>query len=123
MIGKLLAGAAVSVGLLSGTAGAAFGATSGTVPAGGCAHASKVLHRLEAVEARITVALPKLQAAEQKATQNGHPKLAARIGKRITRLQILQSKASARIPKIEQRCPGTGGNGTASVQPTSSLTL
>lgn|SRR5487761_1697598 len=129
MIGKFVTAAALSVGLVAGTAGTAFAATSGpgtsgSTPTAKCAKAAKVLTRLDKVEGHITTVLPKWEAAEQKATQNGHPKLAARIEKRIKRLERLQSQGNARIQKIEQRCPGlsSGASGSASVQPTASVT-
>ena len=116
MARRLVGAALVSGALVLGTAGAAFGATGATgtpgsagagAGAGRCTTlAPRVLERLDKVDSRITTALPKLQAAQQRATSADHTKRAKRIGSQISRLQKRQHKVEARIARIEQRCPG-----------------
>jgi hypothetical protein len=122
---KLVVGA-VAVGALSlGTAGIAGAATTAPTPKVArhfnCANATRVLARIDKGEARITAGLPKLTAAKAKATQAGDTKLAARIQKRITRLE--SAKFHARLTRvsaaIEAKCnvsvPGTtSGSSSAS---------
>jgi hypothetical protein len=98
----------VGVAVAAPASGSGGGATS-TPKAPGhptCANAPKALARIEKVEAKITTRLGKLDTAEQRATQNNHPKLAKRIQTRIDRLDTLQSKAQTRANKIDARCPG-----------------
>jgi hypothetical protein len=94
-----------------GTCGAAFAGTtpSGSTPAASrhitCARASKALSRIDKVEAAVTKRLPKLEAAETRLTTAGHTKRAARVEKRIERLQNANVKAGARAQKIQAKCP------------------
>jgi hypothetical protein len=95
-----------------GTGGAAFAGTSttsGSTPAASrhstCARASKALSRIDKVEAAVTKRLPKLEAAETRLTTAGHTKRAARVEKRIERLQNANVKAGARAQKIQAKCP------------------
>lgn len=71
-----------------------------------CSRAPKVLGRLQKIEARIAAGLPKLHAAEAKATASGNTRRAARIQKAITRLE--RPGAAARLQKfasaIEAKC-------------------
>ena len=110
---KLIVGV-VAVGALSvGAAGVAGAATSGTVnvaPAGAhsfnCANASKVLGEIQNAESHIANGLPKLTAAQAKASAAGKTRLAARLQRRITRLESATFKA--RLDKatsaIEAKC-------------------
>ena len=90
---------------LSGTAGAAP-----TVPKVGahfnCANADKVLTRIQAGEARIAAGLPKLTAAEAKATAAGETRRSARIQKLITRLEspTLKTRLDKLATAIEAKC-------------------
>ena len=125
-IGYLVA-AAVTVGTLafgaSGVAGAtapALTATSGTPAAStqltpgaqrrlshfSCSRAPKALGRLQKVEARIAAGLPKLHAAETKATAAGKTKRANRIQKAITRLERpgTTARLQALAAAIEAKC-------------------
>jgi hypothetical protein len=129
---KRLVVGAVAVGALSlgaagvgGAAGIGGAATTATTPAVAkhfnCANAAKVLARIDKGEARIAAGLPKLTAAEAKATQAGHAKLAARLQKWITRLESSQFKArlTRASSAIEAKChvsaPGmTSGSSTGS---------
>jgi hypothetical protein len=116
--GKALVVGAVAVGALTlGTAGIAGAAAPGTsvsassvTPAAlarfNCANATKALTRIEKVEGRVSAGLPKLKAAEAKANQAGRTRRAARIEKRIKRLESTTfgtrlTKASA---AIEAKC-------------------
>ena len=115
---KLVVGA-VAVGSLSiGTAGAATTPTTApattptTAPAKtpgrhfNCARATKVLTRIDKVEARIAAKLPGLTAREARAAKAGRTKRAARLQKEITRFE--SPKFSARLTKasaaIEAKC-------------------
>ena len=111
----------------SGTATVASGAaTSGGGASGNpngsanCSAAGVRLARLEKVQTRISTALPKLEAAEAKAKSNGHPKLAARLAPRVSRLEKLQPRVSNRITRIERRCPGASPSAGGSSTPSSS---
>ncbi len=109
---KKLAIGVVAVGALSlGTAGIAGAATSSVaVPKVGkhfnCARATKVLTRIEKIDSRITAGLPKLKAAEEKATTAGRMARAARLEKRITRLEApqLQARLTKASAAIEAKC-------------------
>ena len=106
---------AAAVGALSiGAAGIAGAATpaqaSVRAPVVGknfnCANAQKVLTRIEQGESQIAAGLPKLTAAQQKAQQAGKIQRAARLQKKITRLESPTFKARlARVSqKIESKC-------------------
>lgn len=109
---KSLVIGAVAVGALTigsaGIAGAATPATPATASAQqfNCANASKVLTRIQNGEARIADGLPKLTAAEAKATAAGRTKLAARIQRRITRLEspAFKNRLDRVASKIEAKC-------------------
>jgi hypothetical protein len=101
----------VAVGALSmGSAGIAGAATTTTAPTSvahfNCARAGKVLARIEKGEAHIAAGLPRLTAAEAKAKANGNTARAARIEKRIARLE--SSTFKARLTRvsaaIEAKC-------------------
>jgi hypothetical protein len=102
---KLIVGV-VAVGALTvGAAGMAGAATTGTASATparvhtfNCANAPKVLARIQKVEGDIANGLPKLTAAQAKASAAGKTKVAARLQKRITRLE--SSTFKARLDKI-----------------------
>jgi hypothetical protein len=97
---KLIVGV-VAVGALSvGAAGIAGAATTGSTSATpsavrsfNCANAPKVLARIQTAETHIANGLPKLTAAQAKAASAGKTKVAARLQKRITRLESPAFKA------------------------------
>ena len=103
----------VAVGALSlgatGIAGAATTGSTGSVPAAGtsinCANASKVLERIQTRESHIAAGLPKLTAAQAKAAQSGDAARAARLQKRITKLE--SPKFKARLDGISKRIEAT----------------
>ena len=123
---KLLVATVAAGALALGTAGVAgasaptLAASSGTpvattpqaAPATGrlshfsCARAGKALARIQRAEAAIAAGLPKLHAAESKATASGRARRAARIQKAINRLG--RPGESARLQKlatgIEAKC-------------------
>jgi len=110
---KAVAATVVCGAVALGTGGAAF-ATSGTANGSGstttarhftCARAPKALARINKVEAAVTKRLPKLEAAESKASASGHSKLATRIENRINKLDKVNTKAAALATKIEAKCP------------------
>jgi len=122
---NLAATAMVCVVLSLGSAGVAAAATTPTttgptttVPAPAahrfnCSRAPKALTRITRVENTISRHLPKLEAAERKATKAGHSKIAIRLEKRIHRLQKIDSRVGTLSHKIEAKCP-TGTSGTSS---------
>ncbi len=97
---KLIVGV-VAVGALSvGAAGIAGAATPGSSSASptathtfNCANAPKVLARIQKAETDIANGLPKLTAAQAKAASAGRTTLAARLQRRITRLESPTFKA------------------------------
>ena len=90
------AGAADAAGAAAPTSTATAGTSAATVqltpgakdrlPHFSCSRATKVLTKIQHAEAGIAAGLPKLHAAEAKATAAGETGKAARIGNRITRL-------------------------------------
>ena len=117
LVQKAVAATVVCGAVALGTGGAAFATTSTTNGSGAattarhfnCARAPKALARINKVEAAVAKRLPKLAAAESKASSAGHSKLASRIEKRINTLDKVNSKAAALATKIEAKCP-SGGN-------------
>jgi hypothetical protein len=141
---RRLAAAAVTAGALSlalsGAAGAAapspYATTTATttVPAVGsavtsasagrlthfsCSRADRALTRIRTTEGRIAAGLPKLHAAESRASAAGKTRRAARIQTRIARLERpgvttrLQGLASA----IEAKCSGSTPSTTPATTP------
>jgi hypothetical protein len=112
---KAVAATVVCGAVALGTGGAAFattGTTNGSTPTArhfNCARAPKALARISKVEAAVSKRLPKLEAAESKASSAGHSKLAARIETRITKLEKVNTKAAALATKIGAKCP-SGSN-------------
>jgi hypothetical protein len=98
-------GTALTFGAGAALAGAATSPTSGTPTAAQCAKAAKVEARIEARLAKANnTLLPKMEAREAKAVSSGHPKVAAAIAKRIDTVKKLETRAQARLSKIEARC-------------------
>jgi hypothetical protein len=128
----------LGVGGLAGAATAAPSstpapATTPTTPAThrhfNCARGPRVLARIQKIDARIKAGLPKLQAAEQKAKTAGHTKAAARIERRISRLE--RPKTTARLDRlsaaIETKCgvsapTASSSTGTAPAPTTTTTT-
>ncbi|HEY6624285.1 MAG TPA: hypothetical protein VIX85_10665 [Acidimicrobiales bacterium] len=119
---KIVVGALVTGSLTLGMSGVAFASTptssssSSTVAAGqfNCANATKALTRIQKIEGRIDAGLPKLTAAQQKASSNGHTKLAARLQKRITRYETatFKQRLQTRMQKIETKCNVSAPSGS-----------
>ena len=113
MMRKLIAVAAVSgslglgaVGLVgTGTAGAAT--PTPVTKAAACAKAEKVAARITTLESKAAVWLPKAQANEAKATAAGKTKLEAAIGRRISRVQKLETRGNTLLAKIAAKCGAT----------------
>jgi hypothetical protein len=107
---KLLVGAVATGAMALGTAGVAGAVSTTTVPKVvkhfNCARAPKVLSRIQKGEAKIAAGLPRLTAAEAKATKNGNAQRAARIKRRIDRLESPAFKARLDKAKatIEAKC-------------------
>jgi hypothetical protein len=111
--GAGVASAATPTGTSSGaTAPAGTGTGTGTGTGANrttfCARAPQLLARIGKLEAKASVWLPKAEAREAKATQNHHPKVAARIAKRITRVQKIEARGTTLEQKINAACPGAG---------------
>jgi hypothetical protein len=118
MTHKLMAGVALGTALTFGAGAALVGAatapTSGTPTTAQCAKAAKVEARIEARLAKVNNALlPKMESREAKAVSTNHPKVAARIAKRIDAVKKLESRAQDRLSKIEAKC-GTAAPATSS---------
>jgi len=119
---KAVAATVVCGTLALGSTGVASAATPATAGAPAavthitCARAPKALTRIARVESAIARRLPRLQAAQSKATAAGHATLATRIERRINRLQTVNTKAGALAEKVNARCPApTRSTGSTSV--------
>jgi hypothetical protein len=120
----LLAGAVLGTTLTLGGAGLAGAATSTPTPGGTstptaaqCAKAQKVEARIQHRLDKAGTWLPKAEAREAKAVSSGHPKLATRLERRISRVKNFQTRAAARLAKIQATC---GNGGTAAPSATTS---
>jgi hypothetical protein len=84
-----------------------------------CAHATKALTRIGKVEAHVAAGLPKLTAAQAQAARNGHPVRAARLERRISRLEgaTFGTRLTRASAAIEAKChvpaPAVGGGTNA----------
>ncbi len=107
---KLMIGSLAVATVALGTAGVAGAAPTTPAHKGShhhnCARAPKMLSRISSVEASIAAGLPKLNAAEARAQQNGNTKRADRIKRRITRMESAAFKArlAKRAAAIEAKC-------------------
>jgi hypothetical protein len=72
-----------------------------------CGRATKAMARITKAEAAISTRLPKLEATESRLTSAGHAKLAARVERRIQRLQTAEGKLGGLASKIQAKCPTT----------------
>jgi hypothetical protein len=106
-VGALTIGAASLAGAATPTPSATT-ATSAPPAAAhvSCTRATKVLTRIQRGQAHIAAGLPRLTAAEAKATQSGNTARAARIKRRIDRLESTQFKdrLTKAASAIEARC-------------------
>ena len=110
IIKKLITTTALASALTLGAAGVAGAAGPPASTAAGshtvdCTRAAKVLTRLEALDQRTGTFLSKAPIREQQAVSGGHPVLAARIEKRITRVQKVQARLQRWISRIQAACP------------------
>jgi hypothetical protein len=123
MLKKLVVGALVAGSLTLGTAGIASAATPTSSPSAAaptpakqfnCDNATKALTRIQKVEGRITAGLPKLTAAQQKASGAGNTKRADRLQKRITRLEspAVKQRLQNLSQKIETKCNVSAPSGS-----------
>jgi hypothetical protein len=121
MLKKLAVGALVAGSLTLGMAGTAFASTptsspSASTPASqfNCANATKALARIQKIEGRIDAGLPKLTAAQQKASSAGHTVRADRLQKRIARLEsaAFKQRLQTRSQKIEETCNVSAPSGS-----------
>ncbi len=103
-------GAVASAAPASGSASTGAGTQSHHLT---CADAPKILARIQTVDAKVAARLPKLQAAESKATAAGKTKLAGRIQDRINRLDQVQAKTAAISAKVAAKCPAPAGGTTS----------
>jgi len=78
--------------------------TSPATQATRCAKAQKLAVRIHTAETKATAWVPKAQAREAKATAAGHTKLAARIARRIARVQKRETRGTALLAKISAKC-------------------
>ena len=113
MIRKVIAIAGLSGALALGIGGVASATTTSTPPSGGtathtfdCSRAPRALARIAKLESKAGTWLPKAQAREATAQQNGHTTVADRIAKRIARVQKFQTRGTSIQQKIQAKCPG-----------------
>jgi hypothetical protein len=89
-----------------------------------CARAPRALARIDRIEARISAGLPKLNQAEARAKAAGNTQRAARIQKRIDRLDspALKSRLDRLTARIDAKCgapaPTTGHTTTTTAPAT-----
>ena len=109
---KALAATAICAAVALGTGGAAFATTptaSSSTPVTArhvtCGRATKAMARINKAEAAISTRLPKLQAAESRLTTKGRTKVAARVEKRIQRLETADGRLGGLATKIQAKCP------------------
>ena len=107
MLKKIIATAVLGGTLALGAAGVAGAAATGSSKHPNCAKAQAAVTRIVKLEAKADAWLPKAQQREATALKNGNTVRAARIEKRIDRVQKLEAKANVRILKLEAACPGT----------------
>ena len=69
-----------------------------------CAHLDELKAHWTEAQARYNEARDRLVAAQKKAADSGHDKLADRIAKRIAKLEERAGKAKARHDKIVAKC-------------------
>jgi hypothetical protein len=124
MFRKFVAVAALSGTMALGAVGVASAttpttatpaATPAVTPANHTIDCTKALARvpkIQAAEAKAATFVTNAQAREAKATAAGHTKLAARIARRITRVQKLEARGNKILARISAAC-GTG-SGSAS---------
>jgi hypothetical protein len=104
MVKSVVAAAALSSGLSLGLAGTAGASTTHTV---NCTTAQARVPKIQAREAKATAWVPKAQSRQAAAVSAGHPKVAARIGRRITRVEKLEAKGEKVLARIAADCGGT----------------
>jgi hypothetical protein len=105
---RSLVGAAALTGALTfGAAGLAGAATTSSTHAAKCTKAEARVPKIQAAESKLATFVTNATAREGKATSAGHPKVAARIGKRIARAQKLESRGEKLLATIAQKCGGT----------------
>lgn len=113
---KLMAAAAVCGALTLGgavlatAAGAATGGSSSGTDAPNCAKAPAVLARIDKLETRASNWLPGAEQREATAQQDGDRVQAARIARRIARVERLQQRGDKLEQKIEAACPGAAAS-------------
>lgn len=114
MLKRIIATAVLGGALTLGVAGVA----GASPPAGAthprCAKAPAALARIAKLEAKANAWLPKAEQREATATSEGHADVAARIERRIDRVQRLEAKGTALRQRIEAACPGASSSGTSS---------
>jgi hypothetical protein len=98
--------AALSIGG-AGVAGAATPAAGGTPHHVTCAKAPKALARINRIDARIATWLPKAEAREQRAVADGDKTAAARIERRIQRVEKIHTRLDGLDHRILTKCAGT----------------
>ena len=107
-LAAVVATSALSLGLLAGPAMAATStpdsSRSGARLEKVCAHLDELKTHWQQAQQRYDEAHGRLVAAQEKAADSGHTKLAERIGKRIAKLEERASKATARHDKIVAAC-------------------
>ena len=108
---KVVTVAALSGGMALGLAGMAGAAgTVSATPATHTANCTRAEARVPKIQARETKAATWVAAAktrESAAVAGGHPKVAARIGRRITRVERAEARGEKVLARIAADCGGS----------------
>jgi hypothetical protein len=107
--GAVVLGGTLGALAVSAPAGAATaGSGTATAPhAPNCAKAPARLAHLAALESKAQSWLPGARQRQSAAVQQGRPKVAARIQRRIDRVERLEARGTRLQQRIEAACPGS----------------
>ena len=111
MMKSVVAVAALSGGLTLGMTGLAGASVTHTV---NCTSAQARVPKIQAREGKLSAWVTAAQAREAKAAAAGHPKVAARIGHRITRAQKAEARGQQVLSRIAADCSGSTSSTPAS---------
>jgi hypothetical protein len=112
MIRSVFAGAALTGTLALGAVGVAGATTTTSAPTHvvNCTKAQARAAKIEAREAKAASWVSTAQGREATATTAHHPKVAARIGRRISRVQKLEAQGTKVLARIAAKCGPTGSS-------------
>lgn len=97
-------GALTLVGALTlGAAAPALASEPADPPSRACVAARHALHDLRVVNRHVNREIHRLEVAIQRATDQGHPRLAAELQERLDRLEARQDRVQARVATLRER--------------------